>query len=130
MDAFDHFIKEDLRQRWYMRYTDDAVILSSDRDDLVDILLWIHAWLWHHRRLELHPQKLEIRKLRQGSDFLGYVTLPQYRVLRTKTKRRMLRRVGEENLSSYLGLLTHCAGHELSAVLLKKTLANDILLRV
>ena len=53
--------------------------------------------------------KLEeaIRKLHQGVDFLGYVSLPFYRVLRTRTKRRMLKRVNRKNIASYLGLLKH-----------------------
>ena len=113
MDAFDHFIKESLRERFYLRYTDDAVILSGSREHLVELLPWIKAWLWRHRRLKLHPKKLEIRKLRQGIDFLGYVTLPYHTVLRTKTKRRMFARVNETNVSSYLGLLEHCAGNRL-----------------
>src|SRR3989338_3713261 len=43
--------------------------------------------------LQLHPNKVTIRKLRQGTDFLGYVSLPHYLVLRTRTKNRMLKRL-------------------------------------
>lgn len=114
MDAFDHFIKEDLREKFYIRYTDDAVILDRDPERLRDLIPWIQAWLWKNRRLELHPRKVEVRKLRRGIDFLGYVTLPHYRVLRTKTKRRMLKRVDATNISSYLGMLEHCEGRELA----------------
>jgi hypothetical protein len=42
-----------------------------------------------------------------ASIFLGYVPLPYYRVLRTKTKHRMLKRVTLENLASYSGILVH-----------------------
>ncbi len=124
MDAFDHFIKEDLRERFYLRYTDDAVILSESREHLVEILPWIEAWLWQHRRLELHPKKLEIRKLSQGIDFLGYVTLPEYRRLRTKTRRRLARRINETNVSSYLGVLEHCSSYNLKGCLLKALYTN------
>ena len=61
----------------------------------------------------MHPNKVSIRKLNQGIDFLGYVVLPYHTVLRTKTKKRMLKRVNQENLSSYTGLLEHCDGYEL-----------------
>jgi len=64
-------------------------------------------------KLRLHENKITVRKLRQGIDFLGYVVLPNCVVLRTKTKRRMLRRVNSDNLSSYLGLLEHCKGSRL-----------------
>lgn len=111
MDAFDHFIKEDLRERFYIRFADDAVILDQDRDRLKELIPWIEAWFWRERRLELHPRKIEVRKLSQGIDFLGYVTRPYHRVLRTKTKRRMLRKVNSTNISSYLGMLDHCEGY-------------------
>lgn len=57
---------------------------------------------------------MTLRKLTRGIDFLGYVVLPHHRVLRTRTKRRMLRRVTEENLPSYCGLLAHCNGDTLA----------------
>jgi RNA-directed DNA polymerase len=110
LDAFDHFIKDELQVKHYIRYTDDAVILSSDPAELQWLLPFIEQWLWHERRLTLHPNKTIIHKLSQGIDFLGYVTLPHHRVLRTKTKRRMLRRVNAVNLPSYVGLLNHCDG--------------------
>jgi retron-type reverse transcriptase len=118
LDAFDHFIKNQLRIRHYIRYTDDAVILSDDPAYLTLLVPIIEQWLWAERRLELHPRKIEIRKLSQGIDFLGYVTLPHHRVLRTKTKRRMLARVNSANLPSYLGLLRHCSGRRLGQIIL------------
>ncbi|MEK7620282.1 MAG: RNA-directed DNA polymerase [Patescibacteria group bacterium] len=114
LDAFDHFIKDELRVKHYVRYTDDAVILSYDPAELRWLLAFIEQWLWHERRLVLHPNKTIIRKLSQGIDFLGYVTLPHHRVLRTKTKRRMFKRVNAVNMPSYLGLLKHCDGYERS----------------
>lgn len=64
-------------------------------------------------KLRLHPDKIMIRKYNQGIDFLGYVTLPHYRVLRTKTKRRMLEKINDKNIQSYLGVLSHCCGYKL-----------------
>ena len=110
MDAFDHFIKDVLRQKFYIRYTDDGVILARTREELIEMIPWIEAWLWQDRRLSLHPKKLEIRKLTQGIDFLGYVVLPHHTVLRTRTKRRILKRISKKNISSYLGILQHSSG--------------------
>jgi hypothetical protein len=110
MDAFDHFIKEVLRQKCYIRYTDDGIILGSTREELAELVPWIEAWLWQHRRLTLHPRKLKIRKLKQGIDFLGYIVLPHHRVLRTRTRRRMMKRMSPKNASSYFGMLEQCNG--------------------
>lgn len=120
LDAFDHFIKDELRIRYYIRYTDDAVILGDDPERLCILIQRIGAWLWRERRLTLHPDKIEIRKLCQGLDFLGYVTLPHHRVLRSKTKRRMFKKANVTNIDSYLGLLAHCSGNNLVVELLKR----------
>lgn len=122
LDAFDHFIKEKLRVKYYLRYTDDAVFLYHDKEYFIGYLAIIQAWLWENRRLNLHPQKIEICKLTQGIDFLGYVTLPRYRVLRTKTKRRMMRRINANNRASYLGLVRYCRAFEIRKQIIAKPL--------
>lgn len=124
MDAFDHFVKETLLKKFYIRYTDDAVILAQTREELEELIPWIEAWLWGNRRLTLHPKKLEIQKFMQGIDFLGYVVLPHHTVLRTTTKRRMMERVNQKNISSYLGMLCHGAGHRLTLRVLSKASRN------
>lgn len=113
MDAFDHFIKDELELKHYIRYTDDEIILRNNPDNLLALITIIKQWLWKYRRLTIHPNKIEIRKFSQGFDFLGYVVLPWHIRLRTKTKRRMLNRLNEKNNSSYFGLLSHCNGFEL-----------------
>ncbi|MBI4175475.1 group II intron reverse transcriptase domain-containing protein [Candidatus Berkelbacteria bacterium] len=114
LDPLDKFVKHRLRMRYYLRYADDFVILSQNKEELEAALEQIHAFLVRHLQLALHPAKIELRKFHQGIDFLGYVVLPHHVVLRTRTKRRMLRRVNELNLPSYLGLLHHCHGYTLT----------------
>lgn len=117
LDGFDHYMKDELRTRQYIRYTDDIAIVHHDPAHLAALLQRAKEWLWRERRLTVHPRKQEVRNVNQGVDFLGYVTMPHHRVLRTKTKRRMLKRVTEDNVASYSGLLEHCHGHSLQAVL-------------
>lgn len=128
LNELDQFVKHTLKAKYYIRYCDDFVILGESRaaleERIGDIAGFIHARL----RLELHPNKVTLRKLRQGSDFLGYVSLPHYSVLRTRTKRRMLKRLAALSqsiktkgdfekalpiINSYFGLLSHCKGEEL-----------------
>ena len=113
LDAFDHYSKERLRLRYYLRYTDDILILDRDPTVLRALLPVSTEWLWEHRRLMVHPRKIVLRKLSQGVDFVGYIVLPRHTVLRTRTKRRIFRRVNAKNATSYLGLLRHCAGWRL-----------------
>ncbi len=129
MNEFDQFVKHKLKVKNYFRYTDDFVIVANDRDYLHGILPIVKTFLKEKLKLELHPKKVSIRKFHQGVDFLGYVIFPKYRILRSKTRRRIFkklrrkvsdRRLGkiteqtlEQSLQSYLGVLSHANAYKL-----------------
>ncbi len=124
LNELGQFIKHQLQIKYYIRYCDDFVILSGDRKYLISLIYLIKGFLEERLKLVLHQDKIEIRKYHQGIDFLGYVSFPRHRTLRTSTKKRMLRNIrrkaketaGREKetasfhqtLWSYLGMLTHC----------------------
>ncbi len=126
LNELDQFIKHGLRIKYYLRYCDDFIILSDSENYLRGLILEINNFLQNKLKLNLHPDKIIIRKHRRGIDFLGYVIFPHYRVLRTKTKRRIFKKmqkrkqelennsISEESfnqsLQSYLGILKHCDG--------------------
>lgn len=113
LSELDQFIKHKLRAKYYIRYTDDFVILDKNKDYLEKLIIPISKFLKNQLNLSLHPDKIIIRKYNQGIDFLGYVTLPYYRTLRTKTKIRMFKKINYNNLQSYLGVLSHCNSYKL-----------------
>ncbi len=117
MNEFDRFVKHKLKAKFYIRYADDFVIFSGDRNQLESLLLRVRAFLRAELKLELHPNKVFIETLASGVDFLGWVNFSDHRVLRTTTKRRMLKRIKEHptrgTLNSYLGLLGHGNGYKL-----------------
>ncbi len=112
MNEFDWFVKTELRCKHYIRYADDFVVLSNDRKILEDVLQTMSEFLLKKLKLELHPDKVFIKTLSSGVDFLGWVHFFDHCVLRTSTKNRMFRIIDEANrkpevLQSYLGLLSH-----------------------
>lgn len=64
-----------------------------------------------HLHLTLHPQKIFLKTLASGVDFLGWINFGDYRILRPTTMRRMMSRIrkypSEETLQSYLGMLRY-----------------------
>lgn len=118
MNEFDQFVKHKLNVKYYIRYADDFVFLSSDKDELADILRYIVRYLHEKLNLELHPDKVFIKTVASGVDFLGWVNFPKHRVLRTSTKRRMFKKLNEKNTDSYLGMLSHGNGYKLSQKIL------------
>lgn len=122
MNEFDQFVKHALKAKYYIRYADDFVILSRDRRALVCIFANMRDFLRDRLKLELNPNKISIRTLASGIDFLGWVHFPDYRVLRTTTKRRMLKQcAGREHddptVQSYRGLLSHGNAYKLRQML-------------
>ncbi len=134
MNEFDQFVKHELKVKYYARYTDDFVIISRDSDYLKNLLPKLQAFLEERLLVSLHPNKVSIRRIKQGIDFLGYVVLPHHTILRAKTKKRMFKRLQERvmaykrgdidefklaaSLRSYLGVLSHADAYELQQKLL------------
>lgn len=129
LNKLNQFIKHELRIRYYIRYCDDFIILSKDKFCLGKIVKEIDAFLRNNLKLNLHPNKIKIRKVSQGIGFLGYITFYHHRILRRKTKRRILRKIRirkaqfdkgfitkrsfEQTLNSYFGVLKHCEGSKI-----------------
>ena len=111
MNEFDQFVKHKLKVKYYIRYADDFVIFSDDKNKLEEILRYIAVFLREKLSLELHQDKVFIKTIASGVDFLGWVHFHDHRVLRTSTKWRMFRRLAEnpkeEIVASYLGLLKY-----------------------
>ena len=136
LNELDQFVKNKLKVKNYLRYTDDFVIVNNNRQYLENIISPISTFLHTRLHLTLHPKKVTINKFHQGIDFLGYVILPQYRLLRTKTRQRIYRKLRqrvskykdgvissetlEQSLQSYLGVLSHANTYQLSQDLQNK----------
>lgn len=117
LHELDWFVKQTLGVKHYIRYCDDFVVVSTDKQYLENLIKPLCLFLQYELQLDLHPTKVSICPWRQGVDFLGYVLRPHVTVLRGKTKKRMLVRVNGQNLSSYLGLCSHADAYDISQVL-------------
>ena len=122
LNELDQYLKRIQKERYYIRYCDDFIVVSKHFDKLHALIPRISEFLESRLKLFLHPHKISVRPLAQGLDFLGYVAFPRHKVLRTRTKRRMFRRCKrlfsqraiedhdgypKRMLSSYKGLLSH-----------------------
>lgn len=71
LDDFDHFIKEQLHIKHYVRYNDDFIIIHEDKAYLQECLIKIDVWMTA-RGLRLSPKKTQLFKVTQGIKFLGF----------------------------------------------------------
>lgn len=125
MNEFDQFAKRELKTKYYIRYADDFVIFNETKNYLEKFIPKISEFLETKLKLSLHPDKVFIKTLNSGADFLGWINFPEYRVLRTSTKRRMLKKLRKnhkpESIASYLGLLSHGNTYKLAVKISRKS---------
>lgn len=111
MNEFDQFVKRKLKIAYYIRYADDFVIFHTNKRYLIALIPQLQSYLQDELKLTIHSDKLFIKPLSTGIDFLGWINFPYHRVLRTSTKRRMFNKLrqnnSKESLVSYRGLLKH-----------------------
>jgi retron-type reverse transcriptase len=92
LNPFDHFVKEQLRCRFYLRYVDDAALLNDSPVYLQSLLPRLQAGL-DNFRLKLYLEKCQIRPQRSGQRFLGQMVFPKHSLLTPQNVRRFARRM-------------------------------------
>jgi len=140
LSELDYFVKHHLREHYYFRYADDFLFLHADVAHLKEIENTVAPFVENRLGLTAHPGKIVYRKFSQGIDWLGYVLLPRYRVIRAKTKHRMFAKVRrktdefnrgigddyrlDQTVQSYLGILGHCQGYKIEEELKNEVWIN------
>ena len=92
LNELDHFIKDRLQVKYYIRYMDDFIILDTDKHRLFELRNLIKDFLQSKLKLQLHPKKSEYFPINKGVDFLGYIVFPNYILLRKSTVQRFLKK--------------------------------------
>lgn len=127
LSPLDHFVKEILGVKAYVRYMDDAVMIFNDKVRAVEAKKEIQWFLEAHLDLRMNPKSC-IYKAKQGVDFAGYRIWAGYirpRKRNLKAARIRFKRlsaqyaVGEIGLEaitprvmSFLGYMDKCDGRE------------------
>jgi retron-type reverse transcriptase len=92
LDTLDHFVKERLRVKRYLRYVDDFCCFHDDKRKLTDLRAAIAEFLLG-LRLRLNDGKSRVRQVKEGVEFLGFVVFPEQLRLNQSAVRRQRRRL-------------------------------------
>jgi retron-type reverse transcriptase len=80
LNGFDHFVKESLRCKYYIRYVDDFVVFDNSKEKLRDVKQELETYL-SSLRLCLHRNKSRVYHVKDGVRFLGYRIFPSHRLV-------------------------------------------------
>ena len=125
LDAFDHFVCDELAAPYYVRYMDDWVLIGPNKVWCRVMLDQLTAYL-DILQLEVNP-KTAIYPASHGIDFVGYRHWPTHTLPRKKTVKRARRgfRTMQDlyarglidldyvrpRVGSFAGYLKHCDAH-------------------
>lgn len=114
---FDHWIKENLKVKYYFRYCDDLVILGNSKGDLHRILSEIRIYLYNNLKLKLNSNYQIFFVESKGIDFIGYKSYHTHILLRKSIKLNFIKMIKYNNnlksKASYNGWLCHCNSYNL-----------------
>jgi len=116
LNPLDHFVKRDLKMKYYGRYVDDMILIHSDKQVLLNAISQVREFLSQELKLTLHPKKIKLQSADKGFAFLGAYIYPN----KIFAGRRVVNNFKEcvynpdsdskkQNcrIQSYLGLMSH-----------------------
>lgn len=112
LSYFDHWLKEELRIKYYFRYCDDLVILAKTKEELHIILHKIREYLAINLDLQIKENYQIFKVSIRGIDFVGYKSFHTHILLRKSIKKRYIKMLKYDNnrrsIVSYNGWLLFC----------------------
>lgn len=135
LSPLDHFVKETLGVKGYIRYVDDFLLFGAEKKVLWDIRDQIEHFL-NDYRLKLKPNGVTLFRVRDGFPFLGYRVFPHailvnrdaiLRFRRKVKQMRVMRKAGLIDLPAIKDSLFGALGHfeQADSLHLRRKLMNE-----
>lgn len=106
LNPVDHFIKRELKVKFYARYVDDLAIIGiNSQKEAKEIADRIEAFLFD--KLNLALSKSNITKMKKGMNFVGFRTWRSTRFVRKHSLFKFSRALRKGKLDSLNSLMAH-----------------------
>lgn len=93
LDRVDHYVKDVLRVKGYLRYMDDFILFGRDKPGLHVLKAEISGFLHDRLKLQLKERATVISPCYAGLPFLGFHIFPGLIRVKSENKRRMSRKL-------------------------------------
>jgi hypothetical protein len=91
LSFFDHWMKETVQVKYYLRYMDDLVILHESKEYLHALKAEIDKYLHDNLKLTIKDNWQVFPTFMRGIDFVGYRSFEEYTLVRNHTKKRLIK---------------------------------------
>ena len=110
LNKFDHFIKEKLQIKYYIRYMDDGIILMNNKDELRGVFNILKNEIKKYK-LKFNS-KTKIYSCYEGFEFLGirYYVYNRKLIKRIskRNKKKIVKKINYINYNFYKNYLNYC----------------------
>lgn len=143
LNEFDHFIKRNLKIKYYGRYVDDFILISKEKEKLKRSINHIKKYLKTELGLEINNKKIYLQGFNKGVNFLGAIIKPSRLYVNNKAKNNFYHKIYEVNkitknnevkikkdmilssINSYLGIMKHYNTYKLRKKILSTKLDSS-----
>lgn len=106
LDRLDHYIKDSLKVKSYLRYMDDFILFADEKTDLHVLHSSIMTFLNNELQLKLKEKATIIAPVHEGVPFLGFRIFPNLIRLQHENKKRALNTIRSRNAAYNAGKIT------------------------
>jgi len=106
LNPLDHYFKDELGIKYYIRYMDDMVIFSNERDSLKEILKKQEAFLSGNLKLGLKHNATFLNIRQHGLPFLGFRIFPNLKRIKRENLKRIRERLNQRKYELEAGVIT------------------------
>jgi|TARA_B100001964_G_C14225134_1_gene597251 retron-type reverse transcriptase len=143
LNELDHFIKRELKIKYYGRYVDDFIMVHKDKVYLRSIVRTLRKYLINELNLKLHEKKIYFQHYSKGVKYLGAVIKPHRVYVADRTKGKFFDAIKKQNeivkyhkpdaeqianfissMNSYLGIMKHFKTYKMRKRMLFKHLSG------
>lgn len=104
LSYFDHWIKEELKVKYFFRYCDDMILLSDSKDRLWEYFYAIKNYLESNLNLEIKGNYQVFPVNDRGIDWVGYKHFNTHVLIRKSIKKKYIK---NKNKINHKGWLIH-----------------------
>jgi RNA-directed DNA polymerase len=104
LDKLDHYVKEAMGVKHYIRYVDDFVLLGYTKSQCYDHMNTVEEFV---KTIKMEFSNWKIRQIRDGIDFCGYRTWQNYRLIRKRSMYRCKKAAIKNDRKAVISLFGH-----------------------
>jgi len=105
LNSFDDYIKNELKMQFYVRYMDDFVIFSNEKEELKTALNKIEIWLQTNLNLQIKNNATYINSASNGLSFLGTRIFAKTIRIKPENLKRFIKKINEKKFKTQKHLI-------------------------